>query len=147
MAADQIQVTYGGSITAAANATGRLRIGPLYPGDSLDGMTLYLRTGAAHADVLGGVDVTIESYVHDAAPLDTDTAARNGRPLIRSSTIPFTSDGAGATALGSISAKLSLIHRPTQRERYVSIILTAPTNVGVTGSIWFDVFRPTRTDG
>lgn len=138
-------VVYGGGISAAANSTGRLVVGPLLPGDSLDGITLLLRTTAAHADLIAGVDVAVELHAHDQRPrAGTDAESRAGKALIGSTNVPMEPGIISAgTVNGTINVKIPAIHRPTNsRGAWLVLTITAPTNVGVSGSAWFDVFRP-----
>lgn len=137
---------FGGDISAAAGATGRLAVGSFLPSDIVDNAQVLLRTASAHADVLSGVGVRFEVYTHDSPLMvDTDAACRAGRKLM-DITLPMHAEAANAgAALGMIDVRISTLRVATRnRDRYASVVITAPANVGVTGSIQFKVFRPIR---
>lgn len=140
MAADVLR-TFFAQVNQAAGAQGAYRISPMLPNDSLDEVRFVLRSSAAHADVLAGVDVRIQLYLLDAAPGTAVAELQNGLPLL-DATVPMEPTGANAgVALGYLRYEVPTVHIAGQRYRFLGCVLTSPTNVGLAGSLLAKVFR------
>lgn len=115
-------------------------IQPLLPGDSLDAVLIHVVSTSV---VVWGAHVSrVEVYANDSKPVDV-AAARNGLKLFDVSTVPWDLPTVNTESeyTAVFKHRLPMVHRPTQRHRHVTVIVTAPPAIGLTGFVMLDVFR------
>jgi hypothetical protein len=141
-------VTFFTPVSIAPAGTGALGVSPLLPGDSLDDIRFLLRGSVRHVDVLSGVDVTVSGYMTTERQT-TAAGIANGMPLFQNLSLPMEAQAAnGATdAYAYLSFTIPTIFTADQRFRRLGLVITAPTNVGLAGSVLAKVFRRAGNGG
>lgn len=131
----------------AAGQTGLGVAPPLLPGDQVDGLQAFIRSGPT-TDV-SGADPSIEVYACNSPPASV-AAARNGYPIMPLTSLPcvpheFLNDAAQNVAW-TYHGPIPFIHVVEQHGLYIAVVVTANNDATLVSQFLLRVFRRSRRD-
>jgi hypothetical protein len=137
-------IRMGGGLIFANDVRTRLFVGPLQPGDQVDEVQVRLSTQSPVSAATQEV-ITVSVAVADQ-PVGAGDDTFDALPIKPVDSVPFVPrfdlvDAIGNTGYWSLDVAIPVLHRASQRGRYVVVDVESQENP-TRGTIFLKIFRP-----